>query len=473
MIRVLFICNAIYRIPDQIQFAMSLSREEFEPIFLYAPEIPAESMKKVREAGFEILGMGLGGTQDAAPVRDGRLPAPPVLRWLIEAFKASPLRKVFPKSLKDLVLRSTPAQWLLYRKLYNRMRVEYLAAVCRMADRRIDVVLATGDRHGHTEGVYLKAAKVRNIPVILPYLAYSDQEGIRDQRKANPMYLLGPLSSLFYRWMFWKMPGQVLRGVSYYIPFEAAAYAKFGCLPTNPWAMGCGLSDFVCLDSLHTFNRYKSYGVQESKLRIVGDVAFDILHAGFSRSKGVRAEIAAKYGIDPAKKTLLISLPQLAEHDYLPWDVHFEIIEFIMETLRQSGHNILISLHPKMDRSRYAYLEDKYSASILSERLYQALPACDLFIATFSSTVTWAILCGIPAVVVDFYKLEMKMFDFLRTPCIVSRKEDLADAVEAPFENPLDFSEDWESLSRSTVFDGKTQERYGNLIRESVRSSQT
>ena len=51
----------------------------------------------------------------------------------------------------------------------------------------------------------------------------------------------------------------------------------------------------------------------------------------------------------------------------------------------------MISLHPKMQKKDYKYVEAfSENISILDERLSDSLPAADLLIGYFKSVLTWA-----------------------------------------------------------------------------------
>jgi hypothetical protein len=247
------------------------------------------------------------------------------------------------------------------------------------------------------------------------------------------------------------------------------ALDKFGVLTQNPYVMGSGCSDILCLNNEYYKNLYISLGVDEKKTRVVGDGSYDIIYIQYSKKEEVRQKSFKKYSLDSSKKVVIVALPQLGEHNILPWERHWEEINFLMESLTKLDQNILISLHPKMDRKKYEFLENKYNCSILDERLADVLPIADMFVATFSSTVVWSILCGIKTVVVDFYELNYTMYDFLTSIKKVDKKENLKATLETTLSEDIDFSKDWKSLSRDEVFDGQTIQRYIKLINEATK----
>ena len=342
--------------------------------------------------------------------------------------------------------------------------------ICRriITDFKPDLIIANDDRYGEVLlHAVLKCAKELKIKVLIPYMVYSDQEGslkIREKSQSDLKYKKSLVSDFIAR----QYPShlQFLDKTKYffYPVYVSIALHFFGTLPSNPWYIGNGISDIVCVDNYNTLTRYSRNGVPADKMRVVGDTVYDRLFMSFSKRESIKKDIAKKYKLDSRKKILIISLPQLAEHNLISWDLHWKEIKFLMETLSDEKINILVSLHPKSEFGKYRFIEEDYKCHIVKERLYDILPVADVFIATFSSTVIWSVLCGINTIVVDFYDMGYSIFDFLRTVEVVRKKKDLKNSINASIGNKKDFSSDWKKVSKDIVFDGNTIKRYNDLI---------
>jgi hypothetical protein len=77
----------------------------------------------------------------------------------------------------------------------------------------------------------------------------------------------------------------------------------------------------------------------------------------------------------------------------------------MVRDLRQTGANLVLSLHPRSQQSEYSDLAARYGAIIAGQSLIQILPVADLFVASHSSTVRWAILLTIPTLVLDDFNV--------------------------------------------------------------------
>lgn len=332
------------------------------------------------------------------------------------------------------------------------------------------VIITNGDRHWGIEQSFLKIAKLKKISIIIPYLSYSGEESLINSRRKSKIYTKSIISPVIVQLAFKLFKDQILvknKGqFLFYTPSKLYSLKKYGTLSSYPWCIGNGLSNIVCVDSAETCRRYLNYKVKREKIAIVGDVAYDNLYKSYCEKNEKKIELVKKYALEGEKKTVVCSLPQLGEHGILPWKEHWKEISFLVKTLESLEQNVLLSLHPKMDLKNYEYLQKDYNCRIVNERLFEILPVADLFVATFSSTVVWAVLCGIKSVVVDFYGLQYAMYDFLKTIVIVSKKEVFIKELTTTINKNIDFREDWKNLSRNEVFDGRTVERYEKLIKK-------
>lgn len=357
------------------------------------------------------------------------------------------------------------------REFSNYLRNNY-QNISRLIDKHnIDAILLNGDRHLGLEPVFLKISKDLNIPSIIIYLAYyADEELIFFNNYATQKIKPNLLTSKYIVNSQKTLTYKTARNSYYYPHYIANSLKNFGVLTKNPYVMGSGGSDILCINNHYNKELHICNGVDEKKIRIVGDGNYDTLYKQYSQRQVIRQNIFKKYHLDNNKKIIIIGLPQLGEHGELPWDRHWQEINFLVKSLHSLNQNILISLHPKMNKDDYKFLEKKFNCKILNERLIHSLPSADLYIATYSSTVTWSVLCGINTVVIDFYGFKCSMYDFLNSIRIVEQKDNLKSTLQNSLTEKVDFSKDWEKLSKNMVFDGRTMKRYITLIRDNLFS---
>jgi hypothetical protein len=70
-----------------------------------------------------------------------------------------------------------------------------------------------------------------------------------------------------------------------------------------------------------------------------------------------------------------------------------------------SNYNIILSLHPSVEKAKKEFYIQK-GFSVLNLPLIYYISFADIFIASISATIQWAIACGIPTINYDIYKFE-------------------------------------------------------------------
>ena len=330
-----------------------------------------------------------------------------------------------------------------------------------------DLILINGDRHLGEEPIFLSIAKELSIVTLIPYMVYnSEEEGLVKNG-------LIKVSNNFLTSKYIKKAqntfGHHKRKNKYFYPhYISNVLMEIGVLSKNPWFMGGGKSDILSLPNLHMKEHYINHGIDKNKIKIIGDVSYDILYKKYMQKNIIKEDIIEKYDLKKNKKIIIVSLPQLAEHGILTWDEHWTEITFLLKNIDSLEQNVLISLHPKMNLKNYQFLEKEYNCKILEESLVDVLVVADMFVATFSSTVVWAVLCGINTIVVDFYGLQYRMYDFLTSIKKVDNKDVFSEKLNQCISETVDFTSDWKKLSKDEVFDGNTVARYFQLIKETI-----
>lgn len=470
MKNILIVATQPQRFLDQVNFAENIAHktDDFSIYFFVSDEVYFLYSDVIDGLDFKIIN---------EPKKKSVQSSNTTLKQLIKEKIKNKLASEQKKKLRGLIskLKNTKLFTNRLRKqekvFLENLERNYEKVSKLMQKYKIDVLLLNGDRHLGLEPVFLKISKELSIPSIIVYLVdYADEERIFHNdvitKKIKPniftsQYIIDSQNNLKYK---------VVRDSYYYPHTIGNTLDKFGVLTKNPYIMGSGCSDILCLNNQYYKNLYISRGVDEGKIRVLGDGIYDHIYNQYAQQEKTKQKILEKYSLENNKKLVIVALPQLGEHNIIPWKQHWEEINYLIKSLNESNENILVSLHPKMDRKKYEFLADKYNCTILDERLADVLSVADMFVATFSSTVVWSVLCGVKTVVVDFYGLNYTMYDFLTSIKKVEKKENLEATLKFTLTQDVNFTKDWKSLSRNELFDGKTTQRYIDLINEVSKS---
>ena len=113
----------------------------------------------------------------------------------------------------------------------------------------------------------------------------------------------------------------------------------------KPWIIGGGAAKLMAAESEAIKRDLIEQGMDPKKIVVTGKPGLDAIAEQLQSVS--RAEKRKALGIPEHAKVILCSIPQLAEHDLLPWDRHKQEMEFLFKTMTATGAYVLLSLHPK------------------------------------------------------------------------------------------------------------------------------
>ena len=191
---------------------------------------------------------------------------------LNDSIKPSFLGTLLKKSIRVLELFIRRPLVLLFA-LFNLDDLRTLLFIDKMSQNKIrikrifddfqpDAVYVYGDRHDGYEPALIQVANKMGIPVIIPPIAYgSDKEGLLKYKRREFQVLnthdvtnLHSIKSQFH--YQWRYDYVSRRDISYYPPLSLSVRAECNILPHNPWTLGGGYSDKVCVSGEFEFQRF-------------------------------------------------------------------------------------------------------------------------------------------------------------------------------------------------------------------------
>lgn len=320
---------------------------------------------------------------------------------------------------------------------------------------------------------FIKTAKDRGVPTIVVPVSFSNQTGVSLRRINKKEYQIqGVTSPVANKILAKRNPLQIheFKGVKilFFQGVTGLALESCGMLPTNPWVLGGGDTDYLLVDGYDAEKQAISLGVPEGKITVSGHISHDDLYSRNENRSGLSLELLQKYHFNEDKKLIICAVPHLAEHGMISWSKHWKDVEILVGTLVKTGHNTLLSLHPKSDINKYEYLEEKFNCRIAKEKLDEIIVASWLFVAGYSSTIRWAVLCGIPAMVVDFNAMGYDLFDHWDGVIKVNSYQEFSAALERvlgdeKYYQELGFQQQRIS-EKLTIFDGNAHKRIIHFI---------
>ncbi len=339
-------------------------------------------------------------------------------------------------------------------------------------------VILISDRQLGWETAFVWAANKQGVPSVICPFALSFPQAAATFRLRQPGWkftygMFSPVNALVAllrsQWSYVHQGHRLLFAPG----FRSLWNAMLGLMPTKPWTLGGGKASLMCVESEQAKQMFISQGVPATKMVVTGKPGLDQIATAINSSNS--SSVRESLNIPAGNKILLCSVPQLAEHKLLSWEDHWREIEFLFSTFSKLANvSVVLSLHPKSDPEKYQSLATKYGAKIATQRIYELLPMCDVFVATFSSTVAQAIALHKPTVVVDFYGFDYPLYNNAPGVTVIQDKTALVPLLQH-LTSDGDFyaseSEKQRMHGRQwALLDGKNTERFVSHLYNLIRA---
>jgi len=342
----------------------------------------------------------------------------------------------------------------------------------------------------------LKPLRELRVPIILMLAAESSPDGAARSRRENyllkaglnkssaslenspyPPFVSGGiavLNRMVQRWL----PSQVYDSrwgkLLFYPAVQIFLMRIMGMLPQNPWYQGTTFADYIMISGIDEAAMYAEAGVNSANLLYLGSHELDLLYEGWLGRTELRYKLIDDYQLDHSKSILIVAFPQLWEQGMTSEEVQWQSFSDILGELSHQDLNVLISLHPGSDRSQYIWIEEKYRVKICREPLKDILAIADIFVASYSSTIRWAIGLGIPVINLDLWQLDMTQYrnltGYQTVTTILEFDNRVRELASAPKNNGINGGPGPISDGTGLLVDGRAKERLMRFI-ESLDSN--
>jgi hypothetical protein len=334
-----------------------------------------------------------------------------------------------------------------------------------------DRLIVYGDRMPNTTAFAIRWMRRRARPVYEVQLAASDRRFLYTSARLGSSYSARHPLNIPFTWIYPRHVATFDGRRVVFTPWcQLLWWMLFDVVPLNPWeAGGSWAAKFLMIGESHR-QSYSKDGADPEKSVVVGQLSLDLLHQSYLKREATRARIFERYfpNADAAGTRLVVlGMPQFFEHSLMSQPDAMTEIRYMLGALDGlTNVRTLMSLHPKMDPDKYRHLEATYeSVRLADEALSEILPAGDLFVSAFKSTIPWAILCDVRPVFLDYWTLG---FDLAEYPaCEVFKvRAALASELQRALELGA-FKVSKAEKDAIAPFDGQAAERICRIVTES------
>lgn len=324
-------------------------------------------------------------------------------------------------------LRSSDS--LIVQLLRAYRQLSYARIVCRTL--RPDLVVLAEDNVEYISGAWVRAAHRIGIPVmIVPYcLAGLDEPAAvyaNDVRHQADIPENRPLVRSYPQWVYEYQGRRLVRMPAH----QALPLEWLGISSPLPWLMNGTYADVIAVESPFMRDYYLKQGVAREQIVLTGTAGDDAIHESLQNISLYREQLYACYGMLTERPMILCALPPITSAMAAlreEFSSYAEMLRFWLDCLREiENFNIFISLHPTMSREDFAFLDELgwWGMALAPPDTARMIALCDIYIASVSSTIRWAIACGKPVINYDVYRFRFPDYRPARGVVTVERKEE-------------------------------------------------
>lgn len=344
-----------------------------------------------------------GDVGDGRPLPSER--APSLLARGATSFRQTPLY------LPAAIFRWT-RHLLRQRKRFSRVLQEQAA----------DLIVLAEDNVAGYSAVWIDASNRLGIPsLIVPFTvakgteaasAYFKRRDRSTNRVANWL-----LALVFPQWAFRYRGRKLVR-----LPAsQAVSMELMRIAPPRPWVLHSGYSSAVAVESPRMMEHYIGEGLSKDKLRLTGSLTDDILHEHLQDEAAIKIALRRSLGVEGGQAVVACALPP-NQFGALPSPIEFECYEELVDCWLRVLRNapvpsVVIRPHPR-EAHLYKDGERRDGLLISLRATSELLAACDIYIASVSATIRWAIAAGKPTLNYDVYRYRYD--DYTGVPGVIT-----------------------------------------------------
>lgn len=277
-----------------------------------------------------------------------------------------------------------------------------------MARVRPRLLVVAEDTVEYATAALIRAAHERGAPAaILPFTVSTAEEPAETYAGARRFQVAGVGNRLLARFRpSWAHTHRGRRLVRQPAP-RALALEMFGLAPPRPWTVHSGRADRIAVESPRMLELYRREGLAEETLVLTGAPYDDVLAAAKAEAGPRRAALAAELDLDPSRPLVVSALPpdQMGSRaEACEFASYAALVSAWVDALAASGDwNVVLTAHPRV-RPGELDLPARGRVRLVTRDTASLVPLADLFVASASATIRWAIATGVPVVNYDVYR---------------------------------------------------------------------
>ena len=180
-----------------------------------------------------------------------------------------------------------------------------------------------------------------------------------------------------------------------------------GISPACPWTINTGNAHVMMVEGEAVKRLFLAgYSYPGMKIEVIGSVNTDQLFYTLENKANLKEQMIKRFNLSPQKKNVLVALPadmHSSRYRESEFPTYKDFIDFWLDSTKLlDKYNIVLTVHPSMSKEERDYLTDN-GFNLIDKPTIMYIGLFDLYLASISATIQWAITCGIPVINYDNY----------------------------------------------------------------------
>lgn len=236
----------------------------------------------------------------------------------------------------------------------------------------------------------------------------------------------------------------------------------------RPWVLNSDSSSVIAVENEHMLEYYRNEGIQEEQLVVTGAIYDDVLTRATLNKISLRKELYHKLDLTEGQRLLLCALPPNQFPRECEFGDYASLVTNWMQTLASvQGWNVVVRPHPRQTQNDIAMLEC-FGVKVTTLDTASLVPLCDLYVASVSATIRWAIACGKPVINYDVYQMKYNDYSEVKGVLTVYKHEDFTSIMKRLTTDAVFFGDVQRVQQADSQFwgilDGRSSERILKLL---------
>jgi hypothetical protein len=400
-------------------------------------------------------------------------------RYLAPPAPTKPGQKQDEQRLLRLLFNKLPAILRFFLRLFRSLR-EYRRQAREMGElleqHKPSLLIMAEDSIEYHLYILIKVGRARGIPtVIIPFTIANSSEPAEhyfDQTEyiVSDSLVNRLVGSRYPRWIYPYKGRNLLR-----LPAgNIFALELLGFAPRRPWTYNSEETSFIAVENEFMFQYYRKENLPAARMTVTGALYDDVLAKNRQDTEVLRETLYQEINLPSNRPLLLCALPPSQFPRLCEFENYEDLVRFWMETLAAiTAWNVVVRPHPRLTEKEIESLK-RFGVGITQRDTASLIPLCDLYVASVSATIRWAIACGKPVVNYDVYRMDYADYEEAKGVITMDDKASFVAALRRLTTEPGDYARintlQREGMTQWGKLDGKSGERMLQLFDNVIRT---